>query len=110
MTTDPDDREPVHTASPTARILDQLQLHGYHPRPGEPDMRPLPEDEAIDGAIADIFDALTGTLADTRLDADLDTLLWSTVNSFHRAADFQRGQCFVRTQDFIPFTLEVFRA
>ena len=86
MTTDPDDREPVHTASPTARILDQLQLHGYHPRPGEPDMRPLPEDEAIDGAIADIFDALTGTLTDTPLDADLEVLLWSTVNSFHRAA------------------------
>jgi hypothetical protein len=86
MTTDPDDREPVHTASPTARILDQLQLHGFHPRPGEPDPRPLPEDEAIDGAVADIFAALTGTLADTRLDADLETLLWSTVNSFHRAA------------------------
>ena len=86
MTTDPDDREPVHTASPPARILDQLQLHGYQSHPGEPDLRPLPEDEAIDGAVADIFDALTGTLTDTRLDADLETLLWSTVNSFHRAA------------------------
>ena len=86
MTTDHDDAEPIHTASPTARILDQLQLHGYQSRPGEPDLRPLPEDEAIDGAVADIFDALTGTLTDTRLDADLETLLWSTVNSFHRAA------------------------
>ena len=61
MTTDHDDAEPIHTASTTAHILDQLQLHGYQSRPGEPDMRPLPEDEAIDGAIADIFDALTGT-------------------------------------------------
>ncbi len=86
MTTDHDDAEPIHTASPTAHILDQLQLHGYQSRPGEPDLRPQPEDEAIDGAIADIFDALTGTLADTRLDADLEVLLWSTVNSFHRAA------------------------
>ena len=71
MTTDPDDREPVHTASPTARILDQLQLHGFHPRPGEPDPRPLPEDKAIDGAVDDIFDALTGTLADTPLECVL---------------------------------------
>ena len=73
MTTDHDDAEPIHTASPTARSLDPLRLHGYHPRPGEPDPRPLPEDEAIDGAVADIFDALTGTLTDTSLDADLET-------------------------------------
>jgi hypothetical protein len=86
MTTDTEDREPVHAASPTARVLDQLQLHGYKPRPGEPDPRPLPEDETIDGAVAGIFDALTGTLADTPLDADLEVLLWSTVNGFHRAA------------------------
>ena len=86
MTTDHDDAEPIHTASPTAHILDQLQLHGYQPRPGEPDLRPLPEDEAIERAVDDIFDALTGTLTDTRLDADLEQLLWSTVNRFHRAA------------------------
>jgi len=86
MTTYTEDREPVHTASPTARLLDQLELHGFKPRPGEPDPRPLPEDGTIDGAIADIFDALTGTLTDTPLDADLEALLWSTVNGFHRAA------------------------
>ena len=86
MTTDLDDAEPIHTASPTARLLDQLQLHGFHPRPGEPDPRPLPEDKAIEGAVDDIFDALTGTLTDTPLDTDLETLLWSTVNTFHRAA------------------------
>jgi hypothetical protein len=86
MTTDPDDREPLHAASPTARLLDQLELHGYKPRPGEPDPRPLPEDTAVEGAVADIFDALTGTLTDTPLEADLEVLLWSTVNGFHRAA------------------------
>ena len=38
-------------------------------------------------ALADIFDALVATLTDTRLEPDLEDLLWSTVNLFHRAAD-----------------------
>jgi hypothetical protein len=37
--------------------------------------------------VADIFDALIATLRDTRLEPDLENLLWSTVNLFHRAAD-----------------------
>jgi hypothetical protein len=42
---------------------------------------------AIGGAVADIFDALIATLRDTRLEPDLEDLLWSAVNLFHRAAD-----------------------
>jgi hypothetical protein len=53
----------------------------------EPDPRPLPEANAIADAVADIFDALIATLSDTRLEPDLEDLLWSTVNLFHRAAD-----------------------
>ena len=41
----------------------------------------------IAGAVADIFDALVATLSDTRLEPDLEGLLWSTVNLFHRAAE-----------------------
>lgn len=41
----------------------------------------------IVGAVGDIFDALIATLNDTRLEPDLDELLWGTVNLFHRAAD-----------------------
>ena len=37
------------------------------------------------GAVADIFDALIATLSDTRLEPDLDDLLWSVTNVFHRA-------------------------
>jgi len=84
MTTD---RDFPHTSSPTAHILTELQLHGHRPLPDEPDPRPLPEDRVIGGAVADIFDALIATLRDTRLEPDLDDLLWSTVNLFHRAAD-----------------------
>ncbi|KAA5595407.1 DUF2493 domain-containing protein [Blastochloris sulfoviridis] len=42
----------------------------------------VPEDVA---RFADIFDALIVALRDTRLEPDLDDLLWSTVNLFHRA-------------------------
>jgi len=39
----------------------------------------------IVGAVTDIFDVLVGSLSDTRLEPDLDDLLWSVVNVFHRA-------------------------
>jgi hypothetical protein len=89
MATDRDntDFEPHHTSSPTDRVLNELQLYGHRPFQDEPDPRPLPEADTIGGAVADIFDALVVTLADTRLEPDLDDLLWSTVNVFHRAVD-----------------------
>nr|WP_234890963.1 DUF2493 domain-containing protein [Agrobacterium vitis] len=39
----------------------------------------------VAAAVTDIFDALVATLGDTRLEPDLDDLLWGTVNLFHRA-------------------------
>jgi hypothetical protein len=86
MTADHDDlREPPHASSPTDRVLTELQLYGYRPFQDEPDPRPLPDARTASGAIADIFDALMATLSDTRLEPDLEDLLWSTVNLFHRA-------------------------
>jgi hypothetical protein len=89
MTTDREhhDFEPTHASSPTARVLAELQLYGYRPFADEPDPRPLPETDAIAGAVVEIFDALASTLADTRLEPDLGDLLWSLVNLFHRAID-----------------------
>jgi YspA, cpYpsA-related SLOG family len=89
MTTDHDDTEfePPHSSSPTDHVLSELRLYGYRPFQGEPDPRPLPEGDAVAGAIADIFDALVSTLSDTRLEPDLEDPLWSTVNLFHRAVD-----------------------
>ena len=86
MTTDHDDSgyEP-HAASATDHVLTELQLHGYRPFQDEPDPRPLPEARIVAGAVADIFDALVATLSETRLEPDLEDLLWSTVNLFHRA-------------------------
>src|SRR5215471_6313650 len=89
MATDRDDTdfEPSHSSSPTDHVLTELQLYGHRPFQDEPDRRPLPEGNAIGGAVADIFDALITTLRDTRLEPDLEDLLWSAVNLFHRAAD-----------------------
>ncbi|MDI6025956.1 DUF2493 domain-containing protein [Corticibacterium sp. UT-5YL-CI-8] len=77
--------EPDHASSPTDHLITELQLYGWRPFQDEPDPRPLPEGGEIAGAIADIFDALIATLSDTRLEPDLDELLWGTVNVFHRA-------------------------
>ena len=89
MTIDRDqlDYEPPHATSPTDHILTELQLHGYRPFQDEPDPRPLPEARTVAATVADIFDALTATLSETRLEPDLEDLLWSTVNLFHRAND-----------------------
>src|SRR5713226_5109120 len=84
MTADRDDNP--HASSPTEHVLTELQLYGWRPFQDEPDPRPLPEARVIGGAVADIFDDLIATLRDTRLEHDLDDLLWSTVNLFHRDA------------------------
>ena len=81
------DHEPHHAESSTASLLTELQLYGHRPFQDEPDARPLPDERAVRTALADIFDALVSTLTDTRLEPDLDDLLWSAVNLFHRAAD-----------------------
>ena len=81
------DHEPHHAESSTASLLTELQLYGHRPFQDEPDARPLPEERQVRTALADIFDALVSSLSDTRLEPDLEDLLWSTVNLFHRAAD-----------------------
>lgn len=82
-----DEHDCPDTSSSTEHVLTELQLHGYRPFEDEPDPRPLPEGNMLAGAIADIFDALIVTLDDTRIEPDLNDLLWSTVNVFHRAAE-----------------------
>ncbi len=89
MTTnhDDDDFEPRHSASPTDHVLNELQLYGYRPFQDEPDPRPLPDAQILAGSISDIFDAIVVALTDSRLEPDLEDLLWSTVNIFHRSVD-----------------------
>lgn len=70
----------------TGACIDHLQLNSCTFAPDESDPRPLPEDRLVAGAVADMFDALVATLADTRLEPDLEDLLWAQVNLFQRAA------------------------
>lgn len=70
--------------SPTAHLLDELQLFGWRPNGDEPDPRPLPDATIAQGAVADMADALVATFSDTRLEDDLEALLWSLVYLFHR--------------------------
>ena len=87
--TDRDDTEfePPHGSSQLHHVLTELQLFGYRPFSDEPDPRPLPEGKTIAAAVADIFDAFVATLSDSRMEPDLEDLLWSTVNLFHRAVN-----------------------
>ena len=83
MTDHPDIADPDTSA--TAQVLADLELHGYRPSAIEPDPRDCPNDELAARAAADILTGLVSAMADTALDWDLDELLWSSVNMFHRA-------------------------
>ena len=78
--------EPRHQSSATAHALDAMQLHGYQPSAGEPDPRPLPDTGQLGSAISDIFDILAGAFQDTRLETDLDDVLWHFAELFHKKA------------------------
>lgn len=77
----------TRTISSTAAVIAELQLFGYRPHQDEPDPRPLPDEAVVQTALTDIFDAFVVALSDTRLEPDLENLLWGAVNLFHRAAD-----------------------
>lgn len=77
--------EPESAESSFAGVIHEMALYGYRPFEDEPDQRPLPEGRLVDGAVADIFDAMEMALQDTRLEPDLEDLLWNITNVFHRA-------------------------
>jgi len=81
------DLEPHHAASQTDITLNELQLYGYRPFSDEPDPRSLPEGQTLANAVGDLFEALISSLGDTRLEPDLDSLLWSSVHLFHKASE-----------------------
>lgn len=81
-----------HTDTPfepgtTAYLLQEMQLFGHRPFEDEPDPRPLPDAHLAGGAVVDMFDALAACLVETRIEPDLDDLLWNLVNIFHRAGE-----------------------
>src|SRR5260370_22278279 len=81
----PDPETPA--ASPTAYLPDELALHGHRPGQDEPDPRPLPEPDAVQGQLGAMVEAFLAMLTGTRLEDDLADLLWSFVNLSHRKVD-----------------------
>lgn len=79
--------EPHHASSPTDCFIYEMQVFGYRPFQDEPDPRPLPEEPVVQSALTAMFSAMFEMLGDTRLEPDLEDLLWSTVNLFHRAGE-----------------------
>ena len=86
MAHDPD-FEPRHAASPTAHIVDQLELYGYTPCGDEPDPRDPADHTLVAEAVSTAFDALTGAIRHTRSEPDAADFLWGLVNACHRAAE-----------------------
>ncbi len=83
--TDDDRAEPQ--GSHFSQLLQELELFARRPFDDEPDPRPLPEGRLVEGAAADTFDAMIACLGDTRLEPDLEDLLWGFTNVFHRAVE-----------------------
>ena len=88
MTTDHDDTgyEP-HAASATDTILTELQLYGYRPFQDEPDPTTASRSAQCRRRRRRHLRRPHRHPDDTRLEPDLEDLLWSTVNLFHRATD-----------------------
>ena len=71
-------------ASQTAAIIDHLALHGATPPPGETDHRELPQTDEVELAILTLFETTSALFTGNQLEDDLDEMLWSLTNMFHR--------------------------
>ena len=81
------DFEPPHAASPTAHIVDQIELYGFTPPDNEPDSREPADHSRIAEVMGEAFDAIAATLRGTRSEPDGSDLLWGLVNACHRSAE-----------------------
>lgn len=72
------------STSQTAAIADHLALYGATPSPDETDSRILPCDDQIDLAMIGLFSTIQDLLSDSQLEDDIEEILWSITNVFHR--------------------------
>ncbi len=70
-----------------SHLLEELELFGRRPYDDDLDPRPLPEGRLVEAAAADSFDAMAACLSDTRLEPELEDILWGFTNVFHRASE-----------------------
>jgi hypothetical protein len=74
-------------AVPFTDALEDLHLSGRRLIGDDAAVLASPDEARMDGAVADIADALVATLSDTVCEPDLEGLLWGAVHLFHRAAE-----------------------
>ena len=72
------------SSSQTAAVINHLAMHGAKPAPDEPDHRHIPTNETVEHTMAGLFETLIGMASDTQIEDDLEELLWSMTNIFHR--------------------------
>ncbi|MGF3024133.1 DUF2493 domain-containing protein [Methylobacterium aquaticum] len=72
---------------PDPTLLEELAVTGYRPFEEHDDPRPLPHAGKLDHALHIAMSALEDTFAGTRLEDDLEDVLWGVVNVFHRRAE-----------------------
>ena len=81
------DFEPPHASSPTAHIVDQIELFGFTPPDDEPDPREPADHTRIAEVMGEAFDAIAAAIQGTRSEPDSSDLLWGLVNACHRSAE-----------------------
>ncbi|MDP4025756.1 DUF2493 domain-containing protein [Methylobacterium sp. NEAU 140] len=79
------DRDEDLPADPT--LLEELAVTGYRPFEEHDDPRPLPDKRAMDEALRQAMAELERAFAGTRLEDDLEDVLWGFVNVFHRRVE-----------------------
>ncbi|WP_197093160.1 DUF2493 domain-containing protein [Methylobacterium aquaticum] len=72
---------------PDPTLLEELAVTGYRPFEEHDDPRPLPGAFQMDGALNVAMSSLEQAFADTRLEDDLEDVLWGFVNVFHRRVE-----------------------
>jgi len=77
----------LHSHSPTsstAAALDHLALMGATPPIDEIDHRDIPSDDEVDLSMTCLFETMIGLMSGSQLEDELEELLWSLTNIFHR--------------------------
>ncbi|MEW7009891.1 DUF2493 domain-containing protein [Lentilitoribacter sp. EG35] len=72
------------STSQTAHMLDQLALLGATPSSDETDHCELPETDQVEFSIGVLFDSVSDLLSGSQLENDIEEMLWSLTNIFHR--------------------------
>lgn len=71
-------------SSQTAAIIEQLATYGAKPSVDDVDHRLMPEDELIEHSIQTLFIATQELFTGSQLEDDVEEILWSITNIFHR--------------------------